>query len=127
HPGMDGSFTIQNNLFEDIRIAADLRDGYGLINDNLFANLWGTGTVAISIRYGTQNGIPVENAMPHDIQVAQNSFSNVPQLYSIGTAVNISIDGVIVPSTFDPTAPLPPPMPYLQEMGQDGVLTWTYL
>jgi hypothetical protein len=127
HPGMDGSFTIQNNLFEDIRIATDLRDGCGLIDHNLFGNLWGTGTVAISIRYGTQNGIPVENAMPHDIYVAENSFSNVPQLYSIGTAENITIDGVLVPSTYDPTALPPAPIPYLQEMGQDGVLTWTYL
>jgi hypothetical protein len=126
HPGMDGTFVITRNVFEQLPRAVIIIDGSGLIRDNLWRNFAGPASsqVGIQIQYGTHNGIPVENAMPHDIRIDRNVFASVGEPYRIGRAVNISIDGKVVPSTADPTAPPPPPIPLLHEMGADGVLRW---
>lgn len=141
HPGMDGTFVVENNLFENIRHGVGIRDGAGIIRANLFRNLWGRRPVAISIRYGTHNDIPVEGTMPHDIEVSDNVFIDVgdrvfadgviPESAEhqaaakvrIGQAENITVDGELLPETRKEGG-APPPIPCLQEMGEDGVLRW---
>jgi len=145
HPGMDGTFVVENNLFEEVRHAIGIRDGSGLIRGNVFRNLRGKPFrpfIAISISYSTHNGIPVENAMPHDIEVADNTFVNVGNQvftdnvfqsdtappakaakYVVGQAENITIEGQVVPGTRRDKNP-PPPMPRLQEMDENGILRW---
>ncbi|MEK7405268.1 MAG: carboxypeptidase regulatory-like domain-containing protein [Acidobacteriota bacterium] len=131
HPGMDGTFVVEGNIFENLRNPIGIRDGSGLICANLFRNIWTAKTfrqrVAISIAYGTHNGIPVEDAMPHDIQVAENTFLDLDAhlyfKYSLGRAENITIEGQLVPETRAGRDP-PPAIPWLQEMGVDGVLNW---
>jgi len=126
-----------------VRHAIGIRDGSGLIRGNVFRNLRGKPFrpfIAISISYGTHNGIPVENAMPHDIAVAENTFLNVGEQvfvegvialssappgkavkYALGEAENITIEGKLVPETRKARG-APPIMPLLQEMGEDGVV-----
>lgn len=104
HPGMDGTFVIEGNLFEWVRHAIGIRDGAGVIHNNQFKDLsseWRT-IVGISISYGEHNDIPVEDCMPHNIEVAENTFlpeDVVDEKYQIGTAVNITIDGELVEDT----------------------------
>jgi hypothetical protein len=80
--------------------------------------------------YGTHNNIPVEGCMPHDIQVAENTFLDLKEngKYPIGQAENIIIEGKLIPTTQkdNPLNPLPKSVdsPWLQEMGDDGVLNW---
>jgi hypothetical protein len=124
HPGMDGTLVVENNIFENIVSGPGLRDGCGIIRGNLFRNLTGPQPAAIWIITDTQNGTPVENAVPHDIQISQNTFQNVGEQYRIGSVVNIWIDGQVVPSTRKADAPPPPAIPWLQEMGEDGILHW---
>jgi Right handed beta helix region len=124
HPGMDGTFVAENNLFENINAALGLRDGSGLIRVNTFRDLTGPQAAAIWIITDTHNGIPVENAIPHDVQVLENTFQNVGEEYRIGSVVNIWIDGQVVLSTRKEDAPPPPAIPWLQEMGDDGILRW---
>ncbi|OQW97015.1 MAG: hypothetical protein BWK77_02915 [Verrucomicrobia bacterium A1] len=143
HPGMDGTFVVEGNLFENLRHGVDIRDGSGLIQCNLFRNLRGKPFrpwLAISISYDTHNGIPVEGCMPHDIEVAENTFLNVGDQafadgvileesapagkavkYVLGQAENITIEGQLVPET-QKEGTVPPPIPWLQEMGEEGVL-----
>jgi hypothetical protein len=139
HPGMDGTFVVEANLFESIRHGVGIRDGAGLIRGNVFRNLAGYRPVAITIGYGTHNNIPVEGTMPHDIQVADNVFENAgdrvfaggilaesaehaaPAKYRLGRAENITIEGRLVPATQKDRG-VPPPIPRLKEMGEDGVL-----
>jgi hypothetical protein len=55
HPGMDGSFVVESNLFENLRHGIGIRGGSGIIRGNLFRNLRGKPFrpfVAISIAYG---------------------------------------------------------------------------
>ncbi|MBM3474625.1 MAG: hypothetical protein FJX75_15280 [Armatimonadetes bacterium] len=126
HPGMDGTFVVEGNLFENLCHAIGIRDGAGLIRGNLFRNLRTVTTfrdlTAISITYGEHNGIPVDGCMPHSIQIAENAFLDVrdEQKYRIGRAENITIGGRLLPETrADRPAPA---IPRLQEMGEDGVL-----
>ena len=128
HPGMDGTFVVERNIFEELRHGVGIRDGSGLIRGNLFRNLRTVtdfrALVAISIAYGEHNRIPVEGCMPHSIQVAQNTFLDVQedQKHVLGKAENITIEGELLPETrTDREAPL---IPWLQEMGEDGVLHW---
>jgi len=105
HPGMDGSFVVEANIFENFRHAIGIRDGTGIIRKNLFRKPAGKPwrpLIGISIAYGKHNGIPVENAMPHDIEIAENTFIDIPKKfkkYSIGKAENIYIEGKLVPET----------------------------
>jgi pectate lyase-like protein len=126
HPGMDGTFIVQGNLLENSQqLCLYLNDGSGgLIDANEFSNV----TTAIHINAELFDGYPVQNAMPRNISITGNTFLNVGQPYDIGQAVNIWIDGCVVPSTWTASTPPPPPppaMPYLNEMGADGILTWT--
>ncbi|MHB1037357.1 MAG: right-handed parallel beta-helix repeat-containing protein [Pirellulales bacterium] len=137
HPGMDGTFVVEGNLFEDLRMGVGITDGSGLIVGNVFRNLSGYRPVAIIIRYGTHNGVAVENAMPHDIRITGNTFVGafeegvlpdakehaLPAKYRLGKAENITIDGKMLPETRKEREP--PQIPKLQAMGDDGVLRWT--
>jgi hypothetical protein len=127
HPGMDGTFVVEGNLFENLRHGVGIRDGSGLVLGNLFRDLR-TKTdfrsrVAVSISYGTHNDVPVEGCMPHDVQVAGNTFVNVKaeERYQVGKAENVTIDGDVVPATRTDRGP-PPPMPRLIPMDAEGRL-----
>ena len=130
HPGMDGTFVVERNIFENLRHAVGIRDGSGLIRANLLRNLRTVTNfrplVAVSIAYGTHNNIPVEDCMPHNIEIKDNVFQMPDgvkyERCSVGKAENITIDGKMVPETkVDRPAP---PIPRLQEMGEDGILRW---
>jgi len=130
HPGMDGTFVIENNIFENLRHGIGIRDGSGLIGHNVFRDLRTVTKfrplVAVSVSYGTHNNIPVEGCMPHNIQIKDNVFlikEGVKyEKYSLGKAENITIDDKLVPKTRVERPPLP--IPQLQEMGEDGILRW---
>jgi len=130
HPGMDGTFVVRENLFEDLCHGVGIRDGSGVIRGNVFRNLRTVtkfrSLVAVSIRYGTHNNIPVDAAMPHNVRVEDNVFDMKPgvtyQKCKVGKAENITIDGKLVPET--KTSRPPPPMPALREMSEDGILRW---
>ncbi len=143
HPGMDGTFVVESNLFEDLRHAIGIRDGSGLIRGNVFRNLRGKPFrqfIAISISYGKHNGIPVDDAMPHNLDVRENTFVNAgdqvfvdgvlkPESvraataakYVVGQAENVTVEGKLVPETRNESAPSRP-IPRLQEMDQNGLL-----
>jgi len=128
HPGMDGTFVVEGNSFENLRHGVGIRDGSGLIRGNVFRNLRTVNTfrplVAISITYGTHNNIPVEGCMPHDIEVAGNIFLMEGAKYkkcSVGKAENIVIDGQLVPET-RVERPAPAPLPLLVPMDAEGKL-----
>jgi len=127
HPGMDGTFVVENNLFENLRHAIGIRDGSGLIRWNLFRNLRGKSfrkLIAISIRYGTHNNVPVDGCMPHDIRVERNVFLTEGanyERYSLGKAENAVIEGELVPKT-KANRPAPPPLPLLVPMDAEGKL-----
>ena len=129
HPGMDGTFVIEGNIFENLRYGVGIRDGSGLIRGNLFRNLRTVTSfralVAISIAYGTHNNVPVEGCMPHDIEVAGNTFVELQEKekHRVGQTENITIEGELVPETRKDRG-APPPIPWLQEMDAEGVLRW---
>jgi len=127
HPGMDGTFVVEGNLFENLRHGVGIRDGSGLVRGNLFRDLR-TRTnfrsrVAVSVHYDTHNNVPVEGCMPHDIQVAGNTFVNVKddERYQVGKAENVMIEGRTVPETRKDVG-APPPMPLLVLMDDEGKL-----
>ena len=130
HPGMDGTFVIENNIFENLRHAVGIRDGSGIIGHNVFRNLQTVTNfrplVAVSISYGKHNNIPVEGCMPHNIDIENNVFLMKEgakyEKYSLGKAENITIDGKLIPTTVVERPLLPIPM--LQEMDEDGILRW---
>ena len=130
HPGMDGTFVVENNIFENLRHAIGIRDGSGLIGHNVFRNLRTVTSfrplVAVSISYGTHNNIPVEGCMPHNIEIENNVFlmkdGTKYKKYSLGKAENITIDGKLVSGTIVKRPP--PSIPMLQEMDEDGILRW---
>ena len=139
HPGMDGSFVIEGNIFENLSAGIGIRDGFGIVRGNLFYNFQqGRGDSVIRISATTHNGIQVENAIPHDIQLAENTFVDVEQKLLIGhadkpykwrvyweicQAQNITVDGKILAETRKDRK-APPPVIWLQEMSEDGVLKW---
>ena len=123
HPGMDGTFVVERNVFENLRHGVGIRDGSGLICHNLFRNLRTRTTfrpiIGISVSYGTHNGIPVEGCMPHHIWIFGNVF-RMPkgarfEKYRIGKAENVFIDGKLVPGTKS-DRPAPREMPLLIPM-----------
>jgi len=129
HPGMDGSFVVERNVFEDLRHGVGIRDGSGIIRYNVFRNLRTRTTfrpvIAISVSYGTHNGIPVEGCMPNHIWIYDNTFI-MPEgakfeRYRIGKAENIFIDGKLVPKTKS-DRPAPKTMPLLIPMDATGKL-----
>ncbi len=127
HPGMDGTFVVEANAFENLRHGVGIRDGSGLIRGNAFRNLRTVtdfrSRVAISISYGKHNNIPVEGCMPHDIKVEGNVFLMEDaeyEKYSIGKAENVMIDGKLIPET---RADRPAhPLPLLVPMDAEGKL-----
>ena len=126
HPGMDGTFVVEYNLFENLRHGVGIRDGSGLIRRNVFRNLRARTrkAYAITISYDTHNGIPVEGCMPNNILVEANVF--LPegakyQRYRIGKAENIFLDGQLVQSTKS-QRPAKIEMPRLEPMGTNGRL-----
>ena len=127
HPGMDGTFVIEKNLFENLRHGIGIRDGSGLIRSNLFRNFRGKPFrpfIAISISYGTHNDIPVEGCMPHDIVVESNVFSTEGAKYEkvhLDKAENIVVDGRLIPET-KAERPAPQPIPLLTPMDAEGKL-----
>ncbi|MCK4283681.1 MAG: right-handed parallel beta-helix repeat-containing protein [Candidatus Brocadiae bacterium] len=124
HPGMDGTFVVENNIFENVRHGVGIRDGSGIIRGNLFRNLSGRRPVGISISYGEHNGIPVEGCMPHDVEVQGSVFVSQgaePEKYRIGRAENIIIDGQLVPQTRSGDR-AQAPMPRLVPMDAEGIL-----
>ncbi|MCY3017817.1 MAG: right-handed parallel beta-helix repeat-containing protein [Planctomycetota bacterium] len=127
HPGMDGTFVIERNLFENLRHGVGIRDGSGLIAANVFRSFRGKSFrpfVAISVAYDTHNNIPVEGCMPHDIKVENNTFSTEGPPYrkcEVGKAENITLDGELLPAT-KAERPPPPPMPLLSPMDAEGKL-----
>lgn len=129
HPGMDGTFVVEGNVFEDLRHGIGIRDGSGLIRGNVFRNLR-TRTdfrrlVAISIAYGEHNGIPVEGCMPNNVVVADNTFIGLDdeQKCVVGKAENITIEGELLAETRSEREA--PAIPRLQEMDENGVLRWS--
>ena len=96
HPGMDGTFIVENNIIENVRMGLGIRDGAGLIKGNLFRNITRT---AIIITWGKHNGIVVEGTMPRDIDISKNRFEKVKKKYDIRKSENVTIDGKIVPET----------------------------
>lgn len=130
HPGMDGTFVVEANLFENLRHGVGIRDGSGLIRGNLFRNLRTVtnfrSLVGISISYGKHNNIPVEGCMPHDVQVAENVFQMKDGIkyekVRVGKAENVTIGGKLLAETQTTTRGVPRPVPRLRPMGDDGVL-----
>ena len=128
HPGMDGTFRVEANVFEGVRHGVGIRDGSGIIRGNVFRGLRTRTTfrplVGISIAYGTHNKVPVEGCMPHHVEVGGNRFEMEEgvsyQPCSVGKAENITVDGHLVPETRADRAA--PAIPRLQAMGRDGVL-----
>jgi hypothetical protein len=130
HPGMDGTFVVERNLFEGLRHGVGIRDGSGIIRNNVFRGLR-TATkfrevVGVSISYGRHNNIPVEGCMPHTIDIRDNVFQVKEgvklQKCLLGKAENITIDGKLVLDT--KTDRPAPAMPRLDATGKDGVLRW---
>ncbi|MEA3463283.1 MAG: right-handed parallel beta-helix repeat-containing protein, partial [Bacteroidota bacterium] len=104
HPGMDGTFVVEGNLFKNVRNAVEIRDGAGIIRGNLFQEMCSdsTAVMGVWIRYGTHNDFVVENSMPHDIELTRNTFipeDVIDEKYRIETAVNITIDHEMVMET----------------------------
>ena len=98
HPSMNGSFVVENNLFENLIYGCGFRDGSGMVRYNQFRDFVSfnhAAPVAFWIRWTTQDGIPVAGAMPHDIALSENIFEAVPA-YRIIDGVNITVDGVLV-------------------------------
>ncbi len=130
HPGMDGTFLVEANLFENLRHGVGIRDGSGIIRGNVFRNLRTVtnfrALVGISISYGKHNNIPVEGCMPHDVQVAENVFQMKQGItyekVRVGKAENVTIGGKLLAETQATTRGAPPPIPRLRPMGDDGVL-----
>jgi hypothetical protein len=132
HPGMDGTFVVEDCIFDGLRRGIVIRDGSGIIRGNVFRNLRAaTGSrsrVAVLIGVSDHNGKPVEGAMPHDITVTDNTFEGEfdtwiapgsdgrarPARYEIGKAENVTIDGTLVPATATERGPAPP-LPRLRE------------
>lgn len=123
HPGMDGTFVVEANLFENLRHGVGIRDGSGRIRRNVFRNLR-TKTdfrplIGVSISSGRHNNIPVEGCMPHHVEVRDNVFEMRPGAKvtecQVGKAENVTIDGKRVEGTStDRPAPAIPtlrPMP----------------
>jgi hypothetical protein len=118
HGGMDGTFVVEGNHFEGLQRAIGILDGSGLIWGNLFQEI----TIAISISAGSQDG---RSGLPHEIQVAGNSFLDpVAVRYEVGKARNVSINGLLVPETREDGSGGPTPIPWLQEMDEEGILHW---
>ena len=132
HPGMDGTFVVASNLFENLRHGVGIRDGSGRIRGNVFRNLRTVtnfrSLTAISISSGKHNNIPVEECMPRDIQVEDNVFvmdEGVKyEACRVGKAENIVVDGELVPET-EIERPTPRPLPRLVPMDTDGKITGT--
>ncbi|MCK4628724.1 MAG: right-handed parallel beta-helix repeat-containing protein [Sedimentisphaerales bacterium] len=128
HPGMDGTFVVEGNLFEKLRHGVGIRDGSGLIRGNVFRNLR-TATnfrdlIGISVSYGKHNGIPVEGCMPRDITIEDNIFlpGNAKyKKYQVSKAENITIDGELVSRTRVERAAVEP-MPLLIPVDDEGKL-----
>ena len=129
HPGMDGTFVVECNIFENLRHGIGIRDGSGIVRHNVFRNLRTRTTfrpvIAISVSSGTHNGIPVEGCMPNYIQIYDNTFI-MPEgakfeRYRVGKAENVFIDGELVLKT-KAGRPEPKAMPLLIPMDADGKL-----
>jgi hypothetical protein len=108
HPGMDGTFRVEANRFEDMRFAIEPSDGSGEIIGNSFSNFHGDKPTAIWIFTYAHNGNPVENAMPNHITISNNTFG--PDFadseakaasikYRIDDGEQITVDGVLAPNT----------------------------
>lgn len=128
HPGMDGTFVVEGNLFEKLRHGVGIRDGSGLIRGNVFRNLRTVTNfrdlIGISVSYGQHNGIPVEGCMPRDITIEDNTF--LPgkaryKKYQVGKSENITIDGELVSMTRVERAAVEP-MSLLIPMNDEGKL-----
>jgi hypothetical protein len=120
HPGMDGTFVIEGNIFEKLRHAVGIRDGSGLIRWNVFRNFHGKSFrpwIGISIGAGKHNGIEVEGCMPRNIRIEANFFDKVKEHYKIGKAENVTIDGRIVPETATARREKAPPLGRLKPVG----------
>jgi hypothetical protein len=118
HAGMDGTFVIESNLIENVQQAVGILDGCGLIRNNQFGGV----TEAIYLGAATQDG---KTGMPHDIEASQTSFVDpVTTKYRLGICQNISIDGTVVPETQTTTTSSALIIPRMQEMGEDGILSW---
>ena len=129
HPGMDGTFVVEGNIFENLRYAVGVRDGAGLIRRNVFRNLRTVTNfrtlVCVSISYGKHNNIPVEGCMPHDVIVRDNDFVMKEgvkyEKCSVGKAENIVVDGKLIPET-KTNRPAPGAIPLLTPMDAKGKL-----
>ncbi|MBU4198826.1 MAG: hypothetical protein KKG09_10945 [Verrucomicrobia bacterium] len=87
HTGMDGTFVVEANIFQNIATGIGIVDGSGIIRGNIFRDLWGQGgrkSMGMRFFYDTHNGVAVENSMPHDIEVTENIFPGVDQKYDVG-------------------------------------------
>jgi parallel beta helix pectate lyase-like protein len=107
HSGFDGSFVIENNAFDaHPHEAIGILAGCGLIRGNQFRDL----PIAVRMLSTPENGFV---GIPHDITIEGNDFAGrIPKKYDItDAAVNITIDGSVVPSTYRPNAAPPDPAP----------------
>ena len=131
HPGMDGTFVVEANLFEKLRHAVGIRDGGGIIRGNVFRDLRTVThfrpVIGVSVRYGTHDNVPVEGCMPNHVQITNNVFQQKERTdrfkkYSVGKAENVTIDGKLLPET--KTARPAPRIPRLEPMDEQGILRW---
>jgi uncharacterized repeat protein (TIGR01451 family) len=123
HPGMTGTFIVENNLIESVPVAGDYHDGSGIVRNNTFKQL----SVNISrIQAMSQDGIV---GVPHNLSLDNNTLDGSPILYNNpkllveSTAKNVRVNGTIVPVSVGSSTPNP--MIFLKEMGTTGNLTWT--
>ncbi|MCG2678820.1 MAG: carboxypeptidase regulatory-like domain-containing protein [Kiritimatiellae bacterium] len=127
HAGMDGTFVVEANIFQNIATGIGIIDGSGIIRGNIFSDFWGQGgrkSMGMRVFYDTHNGVAVENSMPHDIEITENTFLGVDQKYDVGKAENITIDGKVLPETRKEGPPAPPIL-RLSEMSEDGILKYS--
>ena len=111
HSGMDGSFDIHHNLFDQLGLGIEFSDGTGTINNNYFKSC--TEAISLGARHGMHNAYPVDGTMTHDVDIFNNTFVLVSRPYDFHVterypsltqdwARNIFIDGVLDPDTANP-------------------------
>jgi hypothetical protein len=90
HPTGHGRIRIINNLIENVSYGIGLKDGWGEISGNTFKNIrsW-----AMKFGCNTHNGNVIDGAGVYNMNVYNNSYTNVGSKFVIVYGFNINIDG----------------------------------
>ena len=88
---------IVKNTIEDVRYGIGMKDAWGEIRDNTFANLRGW---AIKFGEPTHNGNQIEGAGVYHMAIAGNHFTHVPVYYEMTYGTDITIEGQHVTPPF---------------------------